>query len=637
MCGIAGIVQWRGTPDRAEIEAMTDAMRHRGPDGAGVYVKDGVSLGHRRLAIIDLEGGKQPLSNETGTIWITFNGEIYNYRDLRVELSAKGHRFATHSDTEAIVHAFEEWGEACVDHLRGMFAFGIVDFERRRVFLARDHFGIKPLFYRVSESRLTFASEINGLQAANDPATQLRLEGIDAFLRYRYVPGPATIYRDIRQLPPATTYSCHFDGSAGRERTFWSLRFNPDDSKPIERWLEEFDSVVQESVRAHLVADVPFGVFLSGGIDSTLVARTMREELPGTITAFSIGFKEEQYSETKYARHAADSLGIELQSDVVTPNIAEILPSLVSQHGQPYADTSMIPTWYLCRLARGSVPMVLSGDGGDEAFAGYSRYAGYLRDSWTYEALGSLAAPLSIPVSLRRLWRRCIPTTANRVAVFEDWVGVVPLEERRRLWNPELAEVAAKSNDMFADAVNRSAGIERLSSIQFLDYQTYLPYDILAKVDIASMAHGLEVRPPLVDRRVVEFAATLPLEARLGPGCGRGGLPLSWRLRPRHEHPWSMKYLPKLSLSRSFQDEFIHRPKMGFGIPEMEWLQPGTPVRTLYDELVLPRTARIRRLFQKKTLDRWTSRLDRPRPFAAYMWSILILALWLEQNPKVII
>ncbi|MEI7684213.1 MAG: asparagine synthase (glutamine-hydrolyzing) [Planctomycetota bacterium] len=633
MCGIAGVVQWKGEVDRAEIEAMTAAVRHRGPDGEGFFVREGVMLGHRRLAIIDLEGGKQPLANETGSVWITFNGEIYNYKVLRAELIERGHRFATHSDTEVIVHAYEEWGTDAASRLRGMFAFVIADFDRRRVFMARDQFGIKPLFYRFADDRMTFGSEIAALQAARDRSTRLRPEGIDAFLRYRYVPGPETIFQDIRQLPPATSLTFDFDGGHRQERTYWTLRFEPDETRSLDSWLEEFDAVLQESVRAHLVADVPFGVFLSGGIDSTLVARAMRDELNHSVIAFSIGFNEEQFSELKYAEHAAKTLGIDLRTEIVTPNIAEILPQLVVQHGQPYADTSMIPTWYLCRLARRSVPMVLSGDGGDEAFGGYLRYACYLRDSWLVEALGVLAKPHSAPSGLRRFMRRAVPTSANRVACFEDWVGLIPWEQRRRVWKREFAPIARHVNPTFADAAARGEPFDALGRTQYLDFRTYLPYDILAKVDIASMAHGLEVRPPLIDTRVVEFAARLPMAARLGPGGSRPALPFSWRLRPRHEHPWTLKWLPKRSLSRRFDDSFVHRPKMGFGIPETQWLQPNAPVRRLYDELVAPANARIKQWFRTETLDAWMARLDSPSSTSGYLWSILILALWLEQNP----
>lgn len=393
MCGIAGVLDWSGATAVEDVAIMTQALRHRGPDGDGFFHRDGVALGHRRLAIIDLEGGKQPLSNETGSVWITFNGEIYNYKLLRDELIAHGHQFRTQSDTETIVHGYEEWGDDVVCRLRGMFAFAIADFDKNRLFLARDHFGIKPLFYRFCSQRIIFASELAAIQKVQDRATRLRPESLEWFLRYRYIPGPNTIYRDIQQLAPASRLALDFNGGNRKESRYWKLQFCPQPGPTDAQWLDEFEAVLHESVRAHLVADVPFGVFLSGGIDSTHVARAMRNELSGRLVAFSIGFDEERFSELRYAQEAAKTLGIELYTETITPDIVDLLPRLVAHYGQPYADTSMIPTWYLARLVRRHVPMALSGDGGDEAFAGYDRYPIFLRDNWSYELLGLLLRP----------------------------------------------------------------------------------------------------------------------------------------------------------------------------------------------------------------------------------------------------
>lgn len=599
---------------------MTRALAHRGPDGEGFFIRDGVALGHRRLAIIDLEGGRQPLSNEDGSVWITFNGEIYNYRELRTQLETAGHRFATHSDTEVIVHGYEQWGAALANRLRGMFAFAVADFSARRVFLARDHFGIKPLYYRGGPGFFAFASELPALRQVDAPSPRGRLEAVEHYLRYRYIPGPETVYAGVFHLPPACHMTVGFDGRQSDPVEYWHLRYASERGTSDAEWEERFEAVVRESVQTHLVADVPFGVFLSGGIDSTLVAATMAGLVNRPLTAFSIGFTEDGFSELAHAAEAARVLGVNLESEVVTPDVAHLLPELVAHHGQPFADTSMIPTWYVSRLARRRVPMVLSGDGGDEAFAGYPRYANWLSDGVWAEVRGLLQSPRGVFWRTPRILRRVRRKPADEVTCWEDWCGLIPPDFRRALWRAEYRPMVDGTCPAFERAATRAPRADRLSWPQAVDYQTYLPGDILPKVDIASMAHGLEVRPPLVDVRVAELAASLPPDQRVR----------------RRGHERILKWLPKRVLERRFPSEFVHRPKMGFGIPEDGWLRPGTQVRGMLDDLALADGAAVHRWFDPRTLRDWAKRLDeRGHSTGAFLWAVLILSIWLSQNPDV--
>ena len=620
MCGIAGILRWEGPPPaEAEIEAMKQAVAHRGPDGSGVYLRDGVALGHQRLSIIDVGGGRQPMSNEDGTVWITYNGELYNFRELRRTLEHRGHRFATHSDTEVIVHAYEEWGTAAVERFRGMFAFAIADFRNRRLFLARDQFGIKPLFYRRGSGYVAFGSELSVIRAVHDQSPVGCREAINDFLQYRYIPGPRTIYAGVDQLPPAHHMTIGFDGAAAAPVRYWNLTFEPAPDVDDGVWLERIEAVIDESVRAHLVSDVPFGVFLSGGIDSTLIARQMSLALGRSVTAFSIGFDEEEFSELPFAEKAARVLGIDLQTHVVTADVAHLLPQLVRHYGQPFADTSMIPTWYLAQLARAHVPMVLSGDGGDESFAGYQRYQAWANDGFCGELARLMRSPRSLFWRLPRLRARWTAAPDRWLDQWQDHAGLMPAELRRTLWQPDYRSLVVGINPAFARAAERAPKRERVAYAQFMDFQTYLPDDILVKVDIAAMYHGLEVRPPLVDVQVVELASQLPARLRFRNRGARTTL------------KWSLKEL----LRREFGHAFVHRRKMGFGIPENKWLKRGTQARQLFDDLCQSDGAPVHEWLCPGTIRQLANQLDAGKNTGAYLWSILVLALWREQNRDV--
>lgn len=628
MCGIAGSVRWSNVdPARreSELHRMTRALKHRGPDGEGFLIRGPVALGHRRLAIIDLATGQQPLANEDGEVAVTFNGEIYNFQELRTELQHAGHVFRTRSDTEVIVHAYEQWGADCVKRFRGMFAFAIADFRSRKVFLARDQLGIKPLFYRVGKGYFAFGSELLALREVDDAPPAGDLRAINDYLRFAYIPEPRTIYRDVKLLPPAHSLELTFDGQVSQPRRYWTLRFAPAASRSEAAWLDEFGQVVRDSVQAHLVSDVPFGVFLSGGIDSTLIACQMSQLLQSRVQAFCIGFNEEKYSEVQYARQAADRCGIDLHVEIVQPEVEKLVTELAAHYGQPFADSSALPTWHVSRLARQHVPMVLSGDGGDEFFGGYGRYDVWMQPSGRTlrREIAELAlSPLHMHHTLRRLAQRLLmPATKRR----QDWQRQMSRfwgNRQRDIFRQELRSLAASPCDRFDEACQDAEHADRLGYAQYVDIQTYLPGDILTKVDIASMCHGLEVRPPLVDVRVAEFAATLPMDQRFSPAAG--------------DAPSVLKPLPKRWLSKQgFPADFVHRKKMGFGIPEIEWLTRGAPLRKTYEQVVLDRSARLHQILDSNEIASLTEAFDRTQRASSCLWSLLVLGLWLEHNAAI--
>ncbi|MBI5075482.1 MAG: asparagine synthase (glutamine-hydrolyzing) [Nitrospirae bacterium] len=613
MCGIAGIIRLKECVRRQDIERMTRSLAHRGPDGEGIWLNDNVALGHRRLSIIDLKTGGQPMCNEDETVWITFNGEIYNYRELRALLCEKGHRFQSSSDTEVIVHAYEEWGDECVKRFRGMFAFGIVDIIRKKVFLARDYFGIKPLVYYVGGDVVAFASEIQALRQIEGIRLDLDLQGLDQYLWLQYIPAPHSIYKQIKKLPPAHRISITFDGHVSEPEEYWRLEFRPDHRKSEVQWTEELQAVLRESVKAHLVSDVSFGAFLSGGVDSSAIVAYMAQELGHQFKTFSIGFKEDEFNELKYAELVAKRWGTKHHFEIVNPNALEILPELVKHYGEPFGDSSAIPTYHVCKMARKYVPMVLSGDGGDEAFAGYHSYFTWMK---------YLEQP---PVDNRRWWwggiyalmRRLLPNRHPLSSPFgaslENWLSCInymPTHVRRRLWRKEFKCVTENRLDLFEKEFERVKDYSNSNKVQYMDMRTYLPYDILAKIDAASMMNSLEVRTPFVDRKVVEFAATIPESWNIGKdACGE----------------WRGKLLLKKTLEEYYPHALLHRTKMGFGIPIIKWFTTNGALNAYLHEKLLNPHSIIFELFEpeivKQLLDRNTSH---------QIWLLLFLEEWLQ-------
>ncbi len=626
MCGIAGIVRWDDAPQgrREEVERMTKAIDHRGPDGVGFYARAAVALGHARLAIIDPEGGYQPMANADETVVVIYNGEMYNFWEVRAELEAKGRSFRTRCDTEVVIAAYEEWGAECVKRFRGMIAFAPADFRARKLGGARDHFGIKPLYYRTGRGYFAFASELAALREVDDATPTGNLDAVELYLRFQYVPTPHTIYREVLKLPPACYAVVHFDGRVEGPTRYWDLRFEPESGLTDDEWEERAAEVLRDSVKAHLISDVPFGVFLSGGVDSSLVASEMSRLLKHPVQAFSIGFREREHSELPYAEEVARRCGIELRTEVVREDMLSILPDLVAHYGEPFGDSSAVPTWYVSRLARRHVPMVLSGDGGDEGFAGYDNYARWMDASPLRRARASVrdAAPRAALYWLRQAaGQYAARGTLNRLAEWQENNLYFGEEARRSLWRGEYERLVGRGCEAFEEADRRARGLSRLSYAQYLDYQTYLPCDILTKVDVASMYHGLEVRTPLIDLRVVELAARLPPEQRFRRN-GSGEV--------------TRKYLLKKLLGRRFPKEFVGRKKRGFGIPRSEWFAAGQSGRKLWERVVLNPESRLYEWFRPEAVRAQMSAHERgPEDNSGALWLLVVLGIWLEQNPRV--
>lgn len=589
MCGITGILgKGQRSVKRHVLESMTHVLTHRGPDDYGTKIIENIGLGHRRLSIIDLETGAQPLCNEDRTIWITYNGEIYNYKELRTQLEIGGHRFQTRSDTEVIIHAYEEWGDDCVMHFRGMFAFGIADTRKKRMLLARDHFGIKPLYYLQTGEWFAFASEIQAFKRIPGLELAIDLQALDQYLWLQYIPAPLSIFKQVKKLPPASRMSISFAGKVNSLETYWAPEFSPDYSRTEAEWLEEWEAVVKDSVRAHLVSDVPFGAFLSGGIDSAAVTAYMAQVLEHPVKTFSIGFEEQEYNELPYAGIVAERWRTEHHEEVVTPDAIGILPGLVRHYGEPFGDSSAVPTYYVAKLAKEYVPMVLSGDGGDELFAGYRSYM---------------------------KWMTSIQKKKNENPVnLDNWLKFIhymPLSLRRSLWRPEYKHTAFLPLEFFEKEFEKARHFDSCHNVQYMDIKTYLPFDILTKVDIAAMMHGLEVRTPLVDVTVAETAMRMPGQINLRKD--KTGL-------------WTGKWVPKKVIETYYPRDFIHRPKKGFRFPVQKWFTtPGMLDEYLHDKM-LSSNARLLDFFQPEAVKRIMEG-DSGR----HQWLLLFLEEWLQQ------
>lgn len=622
MCGILGTT--RTNPGTTFPEAL-DRIQHRGPDGSGTLEDSLVTLGHVRLSIIDLETGAQPMESACGNLVVTFNGEIYNYRELRFELEGQGRVFRTSSDTEVLLHGYAEWGTDILSRLRGMFGFGLADLRRRRLLLARDPLGIKPLVYSWCGGAFSFCSEIQGLLAFPwvrkevAPNTRAIIDCLD----FGYSSSPQSAYVGIEKLPPGHSLIVDLD-SPGEPRIptkFWSFAFEPDESISDEECAELVDETLRESVKAHLVSDVPFGAFLSGGLDSTLVTSYMAELLEEPATTFSIGFRSEQHDETGYARLAADVFGTEHHERILDEESLDLVPELVRHYGEPFSDPSAVPTWHVSRLAREHVPMVLTGDGGDEWFAGYTgRYGEWLESLDPARHPRALRAPWKNLI--RGLFSACFPERFPQDPEFPPRASAGLLADQSRYFSRGRIgrllerEILAESDPVpngFVRAFEESRGTANLSRAQYADIGTYLPEDILCKVDIASMMHGLETRTPLVDIRVAEMAARIPWERLFG--------------RDEGESEWSGKRPFRAILGKHFDSSFLDRRKMGFSIPQEKWLFDSAKGREIVDSMLLGSGSPLRGWVRQKEMKRI---VDERQSWQA--WHLLILAEWLKQS-----
>jgi asparagine synthase (glutamine-hydrolysing) len=616
MCGIAGRLNISGGPvSPALLKSMTDILAHRGPDGGDIVTRGPVGLGHRRLAIIDLVTGEQPMTNEDESVWIVFNGEIYNFRELRRDLEATGHHFRTSSDTEVILRAYEAYGVDCLPRLRGMFAFALWDARRQRLLLARDRVGIKPLVYSWDGRRLLFASEIKSLLQDPSVPRDLDLEAMRDYLALHYVPNPRTIFRAIRKLPPASYLLLDLERAELSVVKYWALRFAPVSSRSEADWIDGLRWHLRDAVRSHLVSDVPIGAFLSGGVDSSTVVALMAQADDRPIRTFSIGFDQPDYDELEYARMVAQRYGTDHCEFVVKPDALEALPRLAWHFDEPFADSSAIPTYYVSKITREHVTVSLSGDGGDENFAGYRRYA---QAENVRERIDEGVASLLKP--LLRAAARCLPANARGQGYLE-LLGADPIERYfrlvtyqrsqtlRRLFTADLRQrlTPTVNAEAFRRIVAEGAAPDYVSSLQDLDLRTYLPDDILTKVDLASMAVSLEARVPLLDHLLMEYVATMPSNLKLRGGSGKDIL--------------------KRAMAADLPGEVLHRRKMGFGVPLEVWFRRD--LATYTREVLLSSRARERGLFETKAVTRLldehqSGRRDR----SEQIWSLLCFEEW---------
>lgn len=625
MCGISGIVSPDGIIAYQALVPSLDQQQHRGPDARGTWEDDECVLGHRRLAIIDLsDAGRQPLSNENDTVWITFNGEIYNFQALRRQLNDMGHCFRTGTDTEVIVHAYEQWGTDCVKHLRGMFAFGIWDQRQRRLLLARDRLGKKPLFYTQQGDRFLFASELQGIVADPDVPREVNLAALDAYLTWGYVPAPETAFRGISKLPPAhwLTLDLTPEGPVVHVERYWSLAYGPKLRLSEAEAAEAVREKLTEAVRLRMVSDVPLGAFLSGGIDSSIVVGLMAGLSDQPVRTFSIGFQEAAYNELEHARRIAKRWGTQHQEFVVEPDALAVLPTLVRHYGEPYADSSAVPTFYVSQLTRREVTVALNGDGGDESFAGYERYLGNQMAEWVrrlpacrlaVQGLARMLPDSLDPKSRLRKLRRFLDVAHQpMVERYGGWLSFFRAEAKRSLYQTDFhaALNGDSSTDWYGSLFDAANGLDPVDAAMAVDVHSYLPYDLLVKVDITSMANSLEARSPFLDHELMEFAARLPVSLKL-----RGS---------------THKYLLKRAFADLLPPENVHRRKMGFGVPVGQWFRG--PLRDLLCDSLLSERCRSRGYFAPPEVKRLVGEhLDGRSDHTFPLWSLLMLELWHQE------
>ncbi len=621
MCGIAGLFDASGAPaDRMLLQRMGESIVHRGPDQAGEFSQPGVGLAVRRLRIIDLEGGAQPISNEDGSVTVVFNGEIYNFQQLRADLERRGHRFSTHSDTEVIVHLYEDQGDEFVVRLRGMFAFALWDATQQRGMLVRDRLGKKPLVYAHVGQRLFFASEFQALLQAQEIPRTLDLGALGDYLAYGYVPAPASIYQAARKLAPG--HRLVWERGAVQVEPYWRLEYLPKLRLTESEAEEELERRLAEAVRLRLIADVPVGALLSGGIDSSVVVALMARFAPGHVKTFSIGFDDAAYDELAHARRVAERYDTDHHEFVVRPNAAEVLPTLVRHYGEPYADSSAVPTYYVCRLARGSVTVALNGDGGDETFAGYDRtramvwseLMGYVPGvPWGSTLAERMWAPHAARQGARRRDGRVLKFLRGlRMSAggrYRYWASNIEDGVLQSLLAPDCAaEVLPQRSCAVEGAWASGSHLSLADRALFADVMTSLPNDLLVKMDIASMANSLETRSPFLDHEVVEFAARLPASLKL-------------------RHGVHQKYLLKRLARKLVPAQNIDRSKMGFGVPVGSWLRG--PLRDLSADVLLSQRTRQRGYFRPDTVARlWTDHQSGTNDHAYPLWMLLMFELW---------
>jgi asparagine synthase (glutamine-hydrolysing) len=621
MCGICGKVY--GHPERrvelSLIRRMADLLQHRGPDAEGFHVRNEAGLGHRRLKIIDLEGGRQPMFNEDGSVVITFNGEIYNFQDLRQELRKCGHVFQTNSDTEVLIHGYEQWQTELLPRLRGMFAFAIWDDRRKSLFMARDRMGKKPLYYFSNEHEIVFASELKSLLVDPDVPREIDAEALDAYFALGYIPSPKTIYRNVCKLLPATYLI--WQGGETKTVAYWDCFFHSNGHYEEAETIETLRSRLTDAVQVRLISDVPLGAFLSGGLDSSCVVALMSRLKKEPVVAATVGFHEEEFDEVKYSRMVATHCGMAMYEHVVTPDLESLLPKLVWHFDEPFADSSAVPTYYVSQVARRHVTVALSGDGGDESFAGYTRRYRFeaLESYWRERIPGWIRTGVIRPAASlypkadwlpRCLRAKSVLTNLASSAArgYFNSLSITPARVRRKLFSDDFIKNVDGdfAYSLFARLFEESKASDPVSRAQYVDLKTFLAEDVLVKVDRMSMAHGLEVRSPLLDHQVVEYAAGLPSHAKLRNGVS--------------------KFVLKRAMEELLPPAIVYRGKHGFEAPVAKWLRHGLK---RFAEGYLFESPGADGIFDGAYLSKmWQAHQRGTQNHAFALWSVLMYKIW---------
>jgi asparagine synthase (glutamine-hydrolysing) len=618
MCGIAGIFHLNGKAvDTACLRKMCDIMAHRGPDAEGQYVNGPLGLGHRRLSIIDLsDAGKQPMCNEDGSVWIVYNGEIYNFIELRAKLVRKGHKFRSGTDTEVIIHLYEEYGEEFVKHLRGMFSFTIWDQRLQRLLLCRDRLGIKPLFYYADPGKFIFASELKAILCCGNLNREINCGSIRDYFTYAYIPEPNTIFTHIKKLPPA--HMLLLDANGMKLKKYWQLTYQWDDSLPEDFYLDRLTEIIEESVKMHLISDVPVGAFLSGGVDSSTVVAMMKR-VDQHVRAYTIGYTEDDYDELKYAKQVAQHLNIDHVGIVVKPSdLLDVISKVTAQFDEPYADSSAIPTYYVCKHARQNMKVCLSGDGGDEAFGGYDRHVwaslyGSRADSLSRRVRKSLFSLVSNILTggklkdyLKVLALKPIELYGNRLSIFTQTASGTSVDN---IFSDSFNETLKKydSYSLIKHYYKEAGTSSFLTNVRYIDTMTYLPGDNLTKIDRMSMLHSLEVRVPLLDHKVMEFAATVPPKFIVNSGHG--------------------KYILKKAMEKHLPHDILYRKKMGFMVPIKHWL--SNELKVYFYDIVSELKEKRRDIFNVRFIDSMIQKQEKGGEDLSYqLWSLMVFEEW---------
>ena len=626
MCGVVGLFDTREKSeiDKKLLGRMNQTLFHRGPDEGNLYTEPGLGLGHRRLSIIDVSDGQQPLFNEDGSVVVVFNGEIYNFQELVAELTKLGHSFRTHSDTEVIVHGWEEWGENCVDHFRGMFAFGLWDRNQETLFLARDRLGIKPLYYAfLGDGTFIFASELKGLLAHPNLSRELNPNAIEEYFSFGYVPEPKTIFKQAFKLSPGHRLTLHHGQSKVQQQQYWDVPFSRQSSISTQEAQEELIIRLKEAVKIRLMSEVPLGAFLSGGVDSSAVVAMMTDLMKDSVKTCSISFGDPAFNEAQYAQKVADQFHTQHHVEQVDKDDFDLIDKLASLYDEPFADSSAMPTYRVCELAKKRVTVALSGDGGDENLAGYRRYRWHLyedrlRSALTqkirkplFSLLGNLYPKADWAPKFLRAKSTFESLSRDSVEGYFHSVSIMGDKMRQNLFSNSFKRSlqSYQAVEVLRFHAGKCPAQDSLSQVQYLDMKTYLVGDILTKVDRASMAHSLEVRVPILDHKLVEWIS---------------GLPPSLKLQG-HEG----KYIFKKSLESYLPNDILYRDKMGFAVPLASWFR-GPLRQRLYKALMGPTLANtgiFNQDFLKEMLDQHQSGR---RDYSAPLWTLLMFESFLR-------